>query len=36
MRDTQNTVIGILIGALAGGFVWVVAVGAVLVIGGWL
>ena len=36
MRDTINTVIGILVGALAGGLVWVVAVGVVLVIGGWL
>ena len=36
MRDTSNTVIGILVGALAGGLVWVVAVGVVLVIGGWL
>ena len=33
MRDTSNTVIGILVGALAGGLVWVVAV---LVMGGWI
>ena len=36
MRDTYNVTLGILIGALAGGLVWVAAVGAVLVIGGWI
>ena len=36
MRDTSNTVIGILVGALAGGIVWVGAVGVVLVIRGWI
>ena len=36
MRDTYNATLGILVGALAGGLVWVVAVGVVLVIGGWL
>ena len=36
MRDTYNATIGILVGALAGGLVWVVAVGAALVIGGWI
>ena len=36
MRDTSNTVIGILVGALAGGLVWVVAVGALLITWGWI
>ena len=32
MRDTYNATLGI----IAGGLVWVVAVGAALVIGGWI
>ena len=36
MRDTYNATLGIIVGALAGGLVWVVAVAAVLVIGGWI
>ena len=36
MRDTYNATLGIIVGALAGGLVWVVAVGVVLVMGGWL
>ena len=36
MRDTYNATLGIIVGALAGGLVWVVAVGAVLVMGGWI
>ena len=36
MRDTYNATLGILIGALAGGLVWVVAVGALLITWGWI